>query len=69
MTQFAADVEVAAERLWPVAGVGHDPRVLTLAALLVLGVTVLLTGTALGTLVLSIMRRPQGLQSATRRTT
>ena len=32
---------------------GHDPRVLSLAALLVLGVTVLLTGSALSSLVLS----------------
>jgi len=39
------------------------------AALLVLGVTVLLTGTALGTLVMSFVRRPQGLQSTARRTT
>jgi len=48
---------------------GHNSRVLTLAALLVLGVTVLLTGTALGTLVMSFVRRPQGLQSTARRTT
>ncbi|HKD53051.1 MAG TPA: hypothetical protein VKB72_02430 [Steroidobacteraceae bacterium] len=36
---------------------GHYSRVLTLAALLVLGVTVLLSGSALGGLVLSFMRR------------
>jgi hypothetical protein len=35
---------------------GHDPVVLTLAALLVLGVTVLLTGSALSSLVLSFVR-------------
>jgi hypothetical protein len=35
---------------------GHDPVVLTLAALLVLGVTVLLTGSALSSLVLGFLR-------------
>ena len=35
---------------------GHDPVVLTLAALLVLGITVLLTGSALSSLVLSFVR-------------
>jgi hypothetical protein len=35
---------------------GHDPVVLTLAAFLVLGVTVLLTGSALSSLVLSFLR-------------
>jgi hypothetical protein len=48
---------------------GHTSRALTLAALLVLGVTVLLTGTALSSLVLSFMRRPHGLQTVSRRTT
>jgi hypothetical protein len=35
---------------------GHEPVMLTLAALLILGVTVLLTGTALSSLVLSFVR-------------
>jgi hypothetical protein len=47
---------------------GHSPRTLTLSALLVLGITVLLTGSALSGLVLSFMRPVQGLQSASRRT-
>jgi hypothetical protein len=46
---------------------GHDTRVLTLVALLVLGITVLLSGSALSSLVLSFMRPAQGMQSLSRR--
>jgi hypothetical protein len=47
---------LAATVLGILAIAGHDPVVLTLAAILVLGVTVLLTGTALSSLVLSFVR-------------
>jgi hypothetical protein len=50
---------LAATVLGILAIAGHDPVVLTLAALLVLGVTVLLTGSALSGLVLSFVR-PSG---------
>ncbi len=49
---------LAALVLGILAVAGHDPRVLSLAALLVLGITVLLTGSALSTLVVSFVRRP-----------
>lgn len=57
---------LAAVVLGILAVAGHYSRVLTLAALLLLGVTVLLTGSALGGLVLSFMRRPSAV---TRRST
>ena len=47
---------LAAAVLGILAVAGHVPAVLTLAALLVLGVTVLLTGSTLSSLVLSFMR-------------
>ena len=46
---------------------GHDPRVLSLAALLALGVTVLLTGSALSSLVLSFVRPASGSRSLSAR--
>jgi hypothetical protein len=58
---------LAAVVLGILAVAGHTPRMLTLAALLVLGVTVLLSGSALSSLVLSFMRPGRGLQGPTRR--
>lgn len=46
---------------------GHSSRVLTLAALLVLGVTVLLSGSALSSLVLSFMQESRTSQVSTSR--
>jgi hypothetical protein len=73
MTQMAsgsAGVQLltglAAVVLGILAVAGRDPRVLSLAALLVLGITVLLTGSALSTLVVSFVRRPSSSQSMTR---
>ena len=43
---------------------GHDTRVLSLAVLLLLGVTVLLTGSALSSLVLSFVRPASGSQTS-----
>jgi hypothetical protein len=59
---------LAAVVLGILAVAGHTPRMLTLAALLVLGVTVLLSGSALSSLVLSFMRPGRGLQGPPRRT-
>jgi hypothetical protein len=59
---------LAAVVLGILAVAGHTPLVLPLAALLLLGVTVLLTGTALSSLVLGFVRPAQGLQSTTGRT-
>jgi hypothetical protein len=59
---------LAAVVLGILAVAGHNPLVLSLAALLLLGVTVLLTGTALSSLVVSFMRQTKGLQGGTRRT-
>jgi len=42
---------------------GHNPHVLSLAALLLLGVTVLLTGSALSSLVVSFMRTTPSSES------
>jgi hypothetical protein len=57
---------LAAVVLGILAVAGHAPRVLTLAALLVLGITVLLSGSALSSLVLSFMRPGRGLGTARR---
>jgi hypothetical protein len=46
---------------------GHSTRMLTLVALLVLGITVLLSGSALSSLVLSFMRPAQAVQNVSRR--
>ena len=54
---------LAAVVLGILAVAGRDPRALSLAALLVLGITVLLTGSALSTLVVSFVRRPTSSQS------
>ena len=60
---------LAAVVLGILAVAGHSSRILALAALLVLGVTVLLSGGALSSLVLSFMRPPQAqaAQVTTRR--
>jgi hypothetical protein len=58
---------LAAVVLGILAVAGHTPRLLTLAALLVLGVTVLLSGGALSSLVLSFMQPAPGTQDTTRR--
>jgi hypothetical protein len=58
---------LAAVVLGILAVAGRDPRALSLAALLVLGITVLLTGSALSSLVVSFVRRPtSSSQSMTR---
>jgi len=54
---------LAAVVLGILAVAGHLPRVLTLAALLVMGVTVLLSGSALSGLVLSFVRPGQSLRA------
>jgi hypothetical protein len=58
---------LAAVVLGVLAVAGHDTRVLTLVALLVLGITVLLSGSALSSLVLSFMRPTQAVQNVSRR--
>jgi hypothetical protein len=59
---------LAAVVLGILAVAGHSPRLLTLAALLVLGVTVLLSGGALSSLVMSFVQPAQGTPGTTRRT-
>ena len=57
---------LAAVVLGILAVAGHTPHVLTLAALLVLGITVLLTGSALSSLILSFMRPGQSAPAVSR---
>jgi hypothetical protein len=59
---------LAAVVLGILAVAGHSARLLTLAALLVLGVTVLLSGGALSSLVMSFVQPAQGTPGTTRRT-
>jgi hypothetical protein len=58
---------LAAVVLGILAVAGRAPHALTLVGLLVLGITVLLTGSALSSLILSFMRPGQSAQTATRR--
>lgn len=58
---------LAAVVLGILAVAGHTPHLLTLAALLVLGITVLLTGSALSSLIVSFMRPAQAAQAISRR--
>jgi hypothetical protein len=67
MTSSSAGVQTLAGLTAIVLGIlavaGHDPAVLTLVALLVLGATVVLTGSTLSGLVLGFMRPTQSLTS------
>jgi len=69
MTAGSAGVQLLAGLAAAVLGIlavaGHMPEVLALAALLVLGVTVLLTGSTLSSLVLSFMRPARTPSSST----
>lgn len=58
---------LAAVVLGILAVAGHGTRVLTLAALLALGVTVLMSGSALSSLVLGFVRQGESLQRTTNR--
>jgi hypothetical protein len=71
MASGSAGIQMLAGLTAVVLGVlavaGHNSRLLTLVALLVLGITVLLSGSALSSLVLSFMRPAQALQSTSAR--